>query len=162
LCELNLPADGRLPADFSFAQAKWPNPGTRLRGLSPVLHPRNAPGKTRGVHPVTSTYTSYNLIARDLPAQSSGFASQLPDCPESEYYLERISEIKSIDGIHGGHARVQLRHEGALALKDMNYAKAFMRKGYGRRLETHDAFATKLADSIPREFSPRPTILPVK
>jgi hypothetical protein len=89
---------------------------------------------------VTSTYTSYNLIARDLPRSIERIASQPQVARESEYYLKRISEIKSID-------------EFMADTRVFNYAKAFMRKVLTEGVDKEDAFANQLADSKYKEFA---------
>jgi hypothetical protein len=95
---------------------------------------------------VTSTYTSYNLIARDLPRSIERIASQPQVARESEYYLKRISEIKSIDEFMAD-TRVFNYAMKAHGLEDMNYAKAFMRKVLTEGVDKEDAFANQLADS---------------
>jgi hypothetical protein len=75
---------------------------------------------------VTSTYTSYNLIARDLPRSIERIASQ-PRSPGKANIISRISEIKSIDEFMAD-TRVFNYAMKAHGLEDMSYAKAFMRK----------------------------------
>jgi flagellar basal body rod protein FlgG len=101
---------------------------------------------------VTSTYTSYNLIARDLPRSIERIASQPQVARESEYYLKRISEIKSIDEFMAD-TRVFNYAMKAHGLEDMNYAKAFMRKVLTEGVDKEDAFANQLADSKYKEFA---------
>lgn len=101
---------------------------------------------------MTSTYTSYNLIARDLPRSIERIASQPQVARESEYYLSRISEIKSIDEFLAD-TRVFNYAMKAHGLEDMNYAKAFMRKVLEEGTDNDDAFANQLSDSKYREFA---------
>lgn len=101
---------------------------------------------------MTSTYTSYNLIARDLPRSIERIASQPQIARESEYYLKRISEIKSIDEFMAD-TRVFNYAMKAHGLEDMNYAKAFMRKVLTEGVDNEDAFANQLADSKYKEFA---------
>lgn len=101
---------------------------------------------------MTTTYTSYNLIARDLPKSIERVASQPQIARESEYYLSRISEIKSIDEFMAD-SRVFNYAMKAHGLEDMNYAKAFMRKVLTEGVDKDDAFANKLADSKYKDFA---------
>ena len=101
---------------------------------------------------MTTTYTSYNLIARDLPSSIERIASQPEIARESEYYLSRISEIKSIDEFMAD-TRVFNYAMKAHGLEDMNYAKAFMRKVLTEGVENDDAFANQLADSKYKDFA---------
>lgn len=101
---------------------------------------------------MTTTYTSYNLIARDLPSSIERIASQPQIARESEYYLSRISEIKSIDEFMAD-SRVFNYAMKAHGLEDMNYAKAFMRKVLTEGVESDDAFANQLADSKYKAFA---------
>lgn len=101
---------------------------------------------------MTTTYTSYNLIARDLPKSIERIASQPQISRESEYYLSRISEIKSIDEFMAD-TRVFDYAMKAHGLEDMNYAKAFMRKVLTEGVESDSAFANQLADSKYKQFA---------
>lgn len=101
---------------------------------------------------MTSTYTSYNLIARDLPRSIERIASQPQVARESEYYLKRISEIKSVDDFMAD-TRLFNYAMKAHGLEDMNYAKAFMRKVLTEGVDNDDAFANQLADSKYKEFA---------
>tara|TARA_R110002020_G_scaffold65144_2_gene172178 strand:- start:101 stop:883 length:783 start_codon:yes stop_codon:yes gene_type:complete len=101
---------------------------------------------------VTTTYTSYNLIARDLPRSLERIASQPEVARESEYYLSRISEIKSVDDFMAD-TRLFNYAMKAHGLEDMSYAKAFMRKVLTEGVENEDAFANKLADSKYKAFA---------
>ncbi|OCW56200.1 DUF1217 domain-containing protein [Hoeflea olei] len=101
---------------------------------------------------MTTTYTSYSLIARDLPRSIERIASQPQVARESEYYLSRISEIKSIDEFMAD-TRVFNYAMKAHGLEDMAYAKAFMRKVLTEGVQNEDSFANQLADSKYKEFA---------
>lgn len=101
---------------------------------------------------MTTTYTSYRLIAQDIPRSIERIASQPQVARESEYYLSRISEIKSIDEFMAD-TRVFNYAMKANGLEDMTYAKAFMRKVLTEGIETDDTFANQLADSKYKEFA---------
>ena len=100
---------------------------------------------------MTTTYTSYNLITRDLPRSIERIASQPQIARESEYYLSRISEIKTIDEFMAD-TRVFNYAMKAHGLEDMDYAKAFMRKVLTEGIDNEDAFANQLADSKYKDF----------
>ncbi|WP_322987705.1 MULTISPECIES: DUF1217 domain-containing protein [unclassified Hoeflea] len=95
---------------------------------------------------MTTTYTSYRLISQDLPGSIERIASQPVVARETEYYLSRISEVKSIDEFMAD-TRLYNYAMKAHGLEDMSYAKAFMRKVLTEGVENDDAFANKLADS---------------
>jgi hypothetical protein len=107
---------------------------------------------TKRANPVISTYTSYRLIAQDIPKSLERIASQPQVARESEHYLSRISEIKSIDEFMAD-TRVFAYAMKAHGLEDMSYAKAFMRKVLTEGTDDDSAFANKLADSKYREFA---------
>ena len=100
---------------------------------------------------MTTTYTSYNLITRDLPRSIERIASQPQIARESEYYLSRISEIKTVDEFMAD-TRVFNYAMKAHGLEDMDYAKAFMRKVLTEGIDNEDAFANQLADSKYKDF----------
>ena len=100
---------------------------------------------------MTTTYTSYNLITRDLPRSIERIASQPQIARESEYYLSRISEIKTVDEFMAD-TRVFNYAMKAHGLEDMDYAKAFMRKVLTEGIDNEDAFANQLADNKYKDF----------
>jgi len=108
--------------------------------------------ETTGANPVISTYTSYRLIAQDIPRSIERIASQPQVARESEHYLSRISEIKSIDEFLAD-TRVFNYAMKAHGLEDMSYAKAFMRKVLTEGTDDENAFANQLADTKYREFA---------
>lgn len=101
---------------------------------------------------MTTTYTSYRLIAQDIPRSIDRVASQPQVARESENYLKRISEIKSIDEFLAD-TRVFNYAMKAHGLEDMSYAKAFMRKVLTEGIDEDSAFANQLSDSKYREFA---------
>lgn len=94
----------------------------------------------------TSTFTSYNLINRDLTKSLSQTSSDPVVKRETEYYLNNISKVKSIDDFIGDY-RIFSYAMKAYGLEDMTYAKAYMRKVLEGGVEDKDAFANKLNDS---------------
>src|SRR5690606_22157679 len=92
-----------------------------------------------------STPIGYKLIASDLTAALQRTSEQPVVQRESEYYLETIKNIKSIDEFISND-RVFKYAMKAFGLEDMNYAKAFMRKVLTEGIDDPQSFANKLSD----------------
>jgi hypothetical protein len=101
---------------------------------------------------VTTTYTSYKLITADLATSLKRVADQPDVKRESEYYLEKIGSIKSIDEFFAD-SRLYNYTMKAHGLEDMAYAKAFMRKVLTEGVEKEDAFANQLSDTRYKELA---------
>jgi hypothetical protein len=99
-----------------------------------------------------TTYTSYQLISRDLQKSLARTASDPIISRETEYYLENIVNVKSIDDFLGNQ-RLYSYAMKASGLEDMIYAKAFMRKVLTEGVDNKDAFATRLSDKRYKEFA---------
>ena len=94
---------------------------------------------------MTTTYTSYQQISRDLP-KSLDRVSQKPDVArDTEYYLSKIGDIKSVDDFMAD-TRLYNYALKAHGLEDMSYAKAFIRKVLTEGVEGDETFANKLSD----------------
>jgi len=100
---------------------------------------------------VISTYTSYQLIASDMDRSIDQVSKQPMVERETEYYLSRISEIKSIDDFMGD-SRIYNYAMKAFGLEDMSYAKAFIRKALTEGIDNPDSFANQLADTRYQSF----------
>lgn len=118
----------------------------------PLDQPRVIPLDQLRANPVTSTYTSYRLIARDIPSSIERIASEPQIKRESEYYLSRISEIKSVDDFMAD-SRIYNYAMKAHGLEEMSYAKAFIRKVLTEGVDDEGAFANQLADSRYKDFA---------
>ena len=94
---------------------------------------------------MTSTFTSYSLIARDLDATLARKAAQPDVARETAYYKAKIGDVKSIDDFLGDR-RLYAYAMKAYGLEDMTYAKAFMRKVLTEGVSDRTAFANRLAD----------------
>lgn len=94
---------------------------------------------------MTSTLTSYRLIARDLDASLARKAAQPDVARETAYYKAHIGAVKSIDDLLGDR-RLFAYAMKAHGLEDMTYAKAFMRKVLTEGVTDRGAFANRLAD----------------
>ncbi|WEZ84421.1 DUF1217 domain-containing protein [Rhizobium sp. 32-5/1] len=95
---------------------------------------------------MTTTYTSYKLITADLSKSLERVAEQPDVARETEYYLSKIGDVKSIDEFFAD-SRLYNYAIKAHGLEDMGYAKAFMRKVLTEGVDSEDAFAKKLTDS---------------
>ena len=74
-----------------------------------------------------STYTSYNLIARDMLVSLDRTASETITAREAAYYRENIGKVTSVDAFLDDY-RLYSYAMKAYGLEDMTYATAFMRK----------------------------------
>lgn len=98
-----------------------------------------------------TTTASYRLLAADMTKSLQRTAAAPTVQRESDYYLSRIGDIKSIDDFIGD-SRVFAYAMKAFGLGDMTYAKAFMRKALEGGIDDPDSFANSLSDSRYRDF----------
>lgn len=99
-----------------------------------------------------NTYTSYQLITRDMNQSLDRVQNQPMVQRETEYYLENITKVKSIDDFLGDDRLFRFAMK-AHGLEDMAYAKAFMRKVLEEGLDDPNSFANKLTDKRYQEFA---------
>jgi Protein of unknown function (DUF1217) len=99
-----------------------------------------------------STFTSYQLIAKDLQKSLTRTANDPVIARETKYYLENIKNVKSVDEFLGNH-RLYTYAMKAYGLEDMTYAKAFMKKILNEGIDSSDSFANRLADSRYQDFA---------
>jgi hypothetical protein len=123
-------------AGFSFTQ-----------GIAPILELRQA-----GDRQVLNTYTSYQLITRDIDRSLEQVEEQPSVKRETEYYLANIPNIKSVDDFVGD-TRIFKYAMKAFGLEDMDYAKAFMKKVLTEGIDSEHSFANKLSDRRYRQFA---------
>lgn len=93
-----------------------------------------------------STYTSYNLIARDMLTSLDRTASETTTAREAAYYKENIGKVSSVDEFLDDY-RLYSYAMKAHGLEEMTYAKAFMRKVLTEGVDDKDAFANQLTDT---------------
>jgi hypothetical protein len=100
---------------------------------------------------VINTFTSYQLIARDLPKALDRIENQPMVDRETKYYLENITKVKTIDEFVKNDRlfRYAMKAHG---LEDMAYAKAFMVKALKEGVSSPESFANKLTDKRYAEF----------
>jgi len=97
---------------------------------------------------------SYQFIAKDLSASLKRTAEQPVIKRESEYYMEKIKDIDTIDQFLADD-RLYSFAMRASGLGEMTYAKAFMRKILEEGINDPESFANKLADKRYFEFAER-------
>ncbi|TDH38256.1 DUF1217 domain-containing protein [Pseudohoeflea suaedae] len=101
---------------------------------------------------MTTTYTNYRLITADIDRSIERISQQPQVQRETEYYLSRIGDIKSIDDFMSDD-RIYTYAMKAFGLEDMTYAKAFMRKVLTEGIDNDDAFANQLSDNKYKAFA---------
>ena len=101
---------------------------------------------------MVSTYTSYQLITRDIDRSIDQVEKQPVTKRETEYYLANITKVKSIEDFLGDDRLFKYAMK-AFGLKDMDYAKAFMKKVLTEGIEDPDSFANSLTDKRYLEFA---------
>ena len=94
---------------------------------------------------MTSTLTSYTLIARNLPAAMKRKAADPATARETAYFKANIGKVKSADDFLADK-RLYAYAMKAFGLEDMTYAKAFMRKVLTEGTASPSSFANRLAD----------------
>lgn len=93
-----------------------------------------------------STFTSYNLLNKDLTKSLSRTADQTTVKRETEYYKKNVGNIKSIDDFMKND-RIYRFVMKAYGLEDMTYAKAMIRKILEGGTDDASSLANKLNDS---------------
>ena len=99
-----------------------------------------------------STYTSYNLIAKDMLTSLNRTAGETVNAREAAYYKENIGKVASAEEFLDDY-RLYSYAMKAYGLEDMTYAKAFMRKVLDSDLADPNSFANKLTDERYRGFA---------
>ena len=99
-----------------------------------------------------STYTSYNLISRDLLTSLNRTANETTTAREAAYYKENIGRVESVDAFLDDY-RLYSYAMKAHGLEDMTYAKAFMRKVLDSDLSDANSFVNLLTDERYRAFA---------
>ncbi|MFN0191043.1 MAG: DUF1217 domain-containing protein [Aestuariivirga sp.] len=94
----------------------------------------------------------YKQLTKNLAATAKQVGSQANVKRLTTEYLKRITDVKSIDDFMNDD-RVYSYALTAYGLKDMIYAKAFVRKVLTEGVDNPKAFSVRLADSRFREFA---------
>ena len=95
---------------------------------------------------MTTTYVSYQQISANISTSLERVAERTDVARETEYYLSKIGDVKSIDDFMAD-TRLYNYALKANGLEDMAYAKAFIRKVLTEGVDNEDAFANKLSDT---------------
>ncbi|MGD9913114.1 MAG: DUF1217 domain-containing protein [Rhizobiaceae bacterium] len=99
-----------------------------------------------------STFTSYQLISRDLPRALDRVQKEPTTQRETTYYRENIGKVTSIDDLMNDD-RLYRYAMKAHGLEDMIYAKAFMKKVLKEGISDSDSFANRLSDKRYADFA---------
>ncbi|QKD02118.1 DUF1217 domain-containing protein [Mesorhizobium loti] len=92
-----------------------------------------------------NTFTSYQLIAKDINKSIDRIEKQPIIDRDTQYYLDNITKVKSIDDFVNNDRLFKYAMK-AYGLEDMDYAKAFMVKALKEGVTDPDSFANKLTD----------------
>jgi hypothetical protein len=95
---------------------------------------------------------SFKLISRDIDKSLQRIAGKPEVSRESAYYLANIRNVKSVDDFLKDD-RLYRFAMTAFGMKDMIYAKAFIRKVLTEGIDDRNSFALQLADPRFREFA---------
>ncbi|MEO9340712.1 DUF1217 domain-containing protein [Mesorhizobium sp. SB112] len=98
-----------------------------------------------------NTYTSYQLIARDLSRSLNRVEKQPLVDRETKYYQENITKVTSIEEFVKNDRLFKYAMK-AHGLEDMAYAKAFMVKAMKEGISDPESFANKLTDKRYADF----------
>lgn len=99
-----------------------------------------------------STYTSYNLITRDLLTTLDRTAQESANAREEAYYKENIGKVGSIDEFLEDYRLFNYAMK-AYGLADMAYATAFMRQVLESDLSDENSFVNRMTDDRYRQFA---------
>ncbi|TGQ16439.1 MULTISPECIES: DUF1217 domain-containing protein [unclassified Mesorhizobium] len=98
-----------------------------------------------------NTYTSYQLIAKDISKSIDRIEKQPMVDRDTQYYLANITKVKSIDDFVNNDRLFKYAMK-AYGLENMDYAKAFMVKALKEGVSDPDSFANKLTDKRYAQF----------
>ena len=98
-----------------------------------------------------STYTSYQLIAKDINKSIDQVEKQPTVDRDTQYYLANITKVKSIDDFVNNDRLFKYAMK-AYGLENMDYAKAFMVKALKEGVSDPNSFANKLTDKRYAQF----------
>ena len=101
---------------------------------------------------LSSTYTSYTQINKDLTKSLARTAKQADVQRDTDYYNKHIGDIKSIDDFMKND-RIYRFAMKAYGLEDMIFAKAMIRKVLEGGVTDKDSYANKLNDPRFKELA---------
>jgi hypothetical protein len=94
---------------------------------------------------MVSTYTSYQLIAKNLTRSLALKGAERVVAHENEYYLKNIGSVKSADDLLK-NTRLFKYAMNAFGLGDLDYAKGMMRKVLSEDVADKKSFVNRIAD----------------
>lgn len=100
---------------------------------------------------MTGLITAYKNLTTNQARSLQNIASQPATAREIAYFKANIGKIKTVDDFLG-NTRIFNFAMQAYGLKDMAYAKAFLKKALNEGVGSTNAFAMKLSDTRFREF----------
>ena len=98
-----------------------------------------------------NTFTSYQLITKDITKSITQLSKQPTVDRDTKYYLDNITKVKSIDDFVNNDRLFKYAMK-AYGLEDMDYAKAFMVKALKEGVSDPNSFANKLTDKRYADF----------
>lgn len=99
-----------------------------------------------------TTAASYRMIASDMTRSLDTTAKKPDVARDTAYYLKNIGNVKSVDDFIADDRLFSYAMK-AFGLKDMTYAKAFMRKVLNEGIDDPRSFANSLTDTRYRDFA---------
>ncbi|ACA20760.1 protein of unknown function DUF1217 [Methylobacterium sp. 4-46] len=101
---------------------------------------------------MTSTFTSYQLLTRDITKTLTRKANEKTVRRDTDYFTANIGKVKSVDDFMKDD-RLYAYAMRAHGLEEMIYAKAFMRRVLTEGVASPSSFANRLADQRYVEFA---------
>ena len=98
-----------------------------------------------------NTYTSYQIITRDMSKSMQRVENQPLVKRDTEYFLENIGKVKTAEEFVDNYRLFNYAMK-AFGLQDMAYAKAFMLKALNEGVSDPESFANKMTDKRYAEF----------
>jgi hypothetical protein len=100
---------------------------------------------------VLTATVNFRLMTENITRTLERTAAKPDVARQTEYYLENIGKVKTIDDFLGDHQLFSYAMK-AHGLSDMTYAKAFIRKALEEGTDKDTAFANQLVDKRYRDF----------
>jgi hypothetical protein len=101
---------------------------------------------------MVSTYTSYQLVAKNLSRSLALKGTEKQVANDGNYYLKNIGNVKSVDDFLK-NTRLFTYAMNAFGLGDLAYAKGMMRKVLNEGVDDAKSFANRLNDDRFVEFA---------
>jgi len=94
---------------------------------------------------MVSTYTSYQIIAKNLPRSLALKGAEKVVAHDVDYYLKNIGKVKSADDLLKDTRLFKFAMH-AFGLGDLDYAKGMMRKALSEDVNNKKAFVNRISD----------------